>query len=74
MLLHKKSGKFGVLLCYGGDEQSDVSVFVGDVEENSAADINGKIMVGDQIVQVIDRLILLLSYSYQSPSVFGLFI
>ena len=51
--MHKKNGKFGVLLCYGGDEQSDVSVFVGDVEENSAADINGKIMVGDQIVQVI---------------------
>ena len=52
VVLHKKSGKFGVLLCYGGDEEADVSVYVGDVEENSAADINGKIMVGDQIVQV----------------------
>jgi PDZ domain (Also known as DHR or GLGF). len=40
-----------VLLCYGGDE-SDVSVYVGDVEENSDADVSGKIMVGDQIVQV----------------------
>ena len=40
-----------MLLCYGGND-ADVSVYVGDVEENSDADVSGKIMVGDQIVQV----------------------
>ena len=38
-------------MCYGGDA-TDVAVYVGDMEENTVADVSGKIMVGDQIVQV----------------------
>ena len=50
-MLRKEDGKYGLLLCYGGDS-TDVAVYVGDMEENSVADVSGKIMVGDQIVQV----------------------
>jgi len=48
--------KYGLLLCYGGDE-NDVAVYVGDIEDSSVADISGKIMVGDQIVRINDNRI-----------------
>ena len=48
-MLTKQHGKFGVNLYY---DETDESVYVGDVEDNSPADLSGKIMVGDQIVQV----------------------
>lgn len=51
ILRKEESGKYGLLLCYGGDA-TDVAVYVGDMEENSVADASGKIMVGDQIVQI----------------------
>ena len=54
-MLQKEGGKYGLLLCYGGDA-TDVAVYVGDMEENTVADVSGKIMVGDQIVQVRQRI------------------
>ncbi|XP_002159074.3 E3 ubiquitin-protein ligase PDZRN3 [Hydra vulgaris] len=51
VVLKKSNGKFGLLLCVGGDE-NDVAVYVGDLEEGSEAETTGKVMVGDQIVQI----------------------
>eukprot|EP00111_Clytia_hemisphaerica_P009671 TCONS_00028362-protein len=52
LVLRKDHGKIGVNLYY---DETDASVYVGDVEDNSPADLSGKIMVGDQIVQINQR-------------------
>ncbi|KAI1711011.1 PDZ domain (Also known as DHR or GLGF) domain-containing protein [Ditylenchus destructor] len=52
----KSCRQLGLTLCYGsvtgGDENSDTNIFIGNVERGSVAEREGRIHVGDQILQI----------------------
>jgi len=51
VILKRTTSSFGITMCYGGDED-DLGVYIGKIESDSAADKNGRIFVGDQVVQL----------------------
>uniref|UniRef100_A0AC35GWR8 PDZ domain-containing protein n=1 Tax=Panagrolaimus sp. PS1159 TaxID=55785 RepID=A0AC35GWR8_9BILA len=52
-LKRSKNGKrLGLTLCYGNNDEYDTDIFVSEIEKGSIADIDGRIKVGDQILQV----------------------
>ena len=45
--------RIGLTLCYGETEEDGFTdIFIGEVEDDSVAGRNGKILEGDQIVKV----------------------
>uniref|UniRef100_A0A914YKJ1 PDZ domain-containing protein n=1 Tax=Panagrolaimus superbus TaxID=310955 RepID=A0A914YKJ1_9BILA len=52
-LKRSKNGKrLGLTLCYGNNDEYETDIFVSEIEKASIADIDGRIKVGDQILQV----------------------
>ncbi|KAI6217983.1 Slo-interacting protein 1 [Aphelenchoides fujianensis] len=44
--------RLGLTLCYGGADDRDTDIFVSQLEKGSVAERNGRVRVGDQILQV----------------------
>ncbi|CAD5221657.1 unnamed protein product [Bursaphelenchus okinawaensis] len=52
VLTKSKSKRLGLTLCYGGTADDDTDIFISQIEPGSVADRDGRIRVGDQILQI----------------------
>ncbi|CAD5228267.1 unnamed protein product [Bursaphelenchus xylophilus] len=52
VLTRSKSKRLGLTLCYGGTADDDTDIFISQIEPGSVADRDGRIRIGDQILQI----------------------
>lgn len=48
----KSCSRLGLKLCYGTANENDTDIFIGEVENGSVADRDGRLRPGDQILQI----------------------
>ncbi|KAK1897773.1 PDZ domain containing protein 4 [Dissostichus eleginoides] len=48
----RQQDKLGLTVCYRTDDEEDLGIYVGDVNPNSIAAIDGRIRKGDRILQI----------------------
>lgn len=48
----KSNRRLGLTLCYGGTDDSETDIFVSEIEQGSIADKDGRVRIGDQILQI----------------------
>uniref|UniRef100_A0A1I7YYN1 PDZ domain-containing protein n=1 Tax=Steinernema glaseri TaxID=37863 RepID=A0A1I7YYN1_9BILA len=50
--------RVGLTLCYGASDDCDTDIFISEIEPGSVADRDGRVRLGDQILQVMTLLFL----------------